>query len=126
MGPLYSCSGACCTCFNSKKIGISYKWTWVNTFLTIAEIVSIICLFYDAMPPSNMPNMYLIVIPIFICGVVLPLALIQFLKQCKCCQGCCCSKCCPVTERSYLDPNHMDELKYLDVECEEEYIEMEP
>ena len=115
VGPLDS--GACCNFFKSKKIGLSYKFTWINIILTIfgnfAGYFLYIHLYhyntYDTIFSGSI-SPFVILIPLFMLGVVIPLFLIQFVNKN-------CSKHCPPIKKiSYLDPIQMDVLKYIDDE----------
>ena len=123
MGPLDS--SACGPFFKSERIGISFPLTCINAIRAIYEyVIYYIIIFWSEVEYSIQAILFLIA-SIFV-GVILPLILLWFVKRCcKCCCHDCCSKhCCPLTKISYLDPNAMDELKFIDQQNHEEDIEI--
>ena len=129
MGPLDS--GVCGPYLKSEKIGLSFPLTCVNAVRAIIEyiiIIIILCSKYQAIQTSDSIISIVIVITVIaiLCGVVLPLILLWFIKRCTkcCCYDCCSKHCYPLTKISYLDPNEMDELKFIDQQNHKEDIEM--
>ena len=122
IGPLDS--GVCGRFFKSEKIGLSFPLTCINAVWAIIEVTIMNIIEYK----NEDLDTFIPAIVIF-CGVIylLPLILLRFIKGCcKCCKchDCCSKHCCPLIKISYLDPNEMDKLKFIDQQNHEEDIEM--
>ena len=126
IGPLDS--GVCGRFFKSEKIGLSFPLTCINAVWAIIELIIMPIIYIIFIKHEDFVIVIVIATAIF-GGVIylLPLILLRFIKGCcKCCKchDCCSKHCCPLIKISYLDPNEMDELKFIDQQNHEEDIEM--
>ena len=116
MGPINS-SKQCCNfqiCYG-KKLGVSFFHTWINFLFSI--IVSITSLVQSIgyglqASPLKLGFIVLLVIIIFYLPTTILLILIQTIDKCKkcCCSQWCITNCLPITNRTILDTDKMDEL----------------
>ena len=121
MGPLDT--GVCGRFFKCEKIGLSFPLTCINAVWALIEFIIMTIIAYEEIAAT------VIFTSAILGGVInlLPLILLRFIKGCcKCCKchDCCSKHCCPLIKISYLDPNDMDELKFIDQQNHEEDIEM--
>ena len=133
MGPINS-SKQCChwQIFKGKKLGVSYFHTWINIFFSIiVGIISFAQFVTKGYGLQGSPLISGIIVSLAIIIFYLPttifLILIQTIDNCKkcCCSQWCITHCLPITNRTILDTDKMDELIVIQ-ECQfqEEDIQM--
>ena len=133
MGPINS-SKQCChwQIFKGKKLAVSYFHTWINfLFSIIVGIISILQFVNNGYgfqaSPLILGSIGLLAIIIFYLPTTIFLILIQTIDKCKkcCCSQWCITHCLPITNRTILDTDKMDELIVIqESKFQEEDIEM--
>ena len=132
MGPINSSKQSCNfqICYG-KKLGVSFFHTWINfLFSIIVSNTSLAQSITDGYglqaSPLKLRFIGLLVIIYYLPTTIL-LILIQTIDKCKkcCCSQWCITNCLPITKRTILDPNKMDELiVYQENKFQEEGIRM--
>ena len=106
MGPMYSSKQFChCQIFNGKKLSVSYFHTWMNFLLYLGFSI----IYLAKVLPIELAVLYTI---LYNSQSIILLILIQTIDKCKkcCCSQWCMINCLPITNRTILDTDQMDEL----------------
>ena len=124
MGPINS-SKQCChwQIFKGKKLGVSYFHTWINFLFSV--IMCFISILYLAI--NELYVFQLFFYSKFYLLTIILLILIQTIDKCKkcCCSQWCITNCLPITNRTILDTDKMDELIVIqESKFQEEDIQM--